>query len=120
MKPRARSFVILTSTLLVGILLGALLHAGFFDKRVKRMHRMSTEDGFVESYLETIQPASPEQEAAVREILRSASGEISEQFRSSREKVRARIDAMYLELAPSLSEEQQQRLAERRERRRRD
>ena len=59
MKPRSRSLLILSATLLVGMLLGALVHARFFDKRVKRMHRLSTPDGFVESYIHTIEPTNP-------------------------------------------------------------
>lgn len=120
MKAKARSFFILSSTLLVGMLLGALVHAHFFDNRVKRVHRISTQDGFVASYVETIQPSSPEQETALREVLAVSATQVHEAFQSSRDQVRARIDAMYEQLEPMLSAEQVERLQERRDRRRKD
>lgn len=120
MKAKARSILILGSIMLVGMLLGALLHAQFFDKRVRRVHRLSTPEGFVESYLNTIAPANSEEEARLREILSGYSVSVHEDFRKHREGFEKKLDAMRLELEPILNEEQLERLKERRSRRRRD
>lgn len=116
MKPRSRSLLILSTTLLVGMLLGALVHARFFDKRVKRMHRLSTPEGFVESYIRTIEPTSPEQEQAVREVVTVVASEVSASIRANKEEIGRRMEAMAKQLGPLLDEEQQARLQERRER----
>ncbi|MDQ8181271.1 hypothetical protein [Pelagicoccus sp. SDUM812005] len=119
MKPRSRSLLILSTTLLVGMLLGALVHARFFEKRVKRMHRLSTPEGFVESYVRTIEPSSPEQEQAVREVVAVVAGEVVESIRANREENGRRMDAMVEQLEPLLDEVQKQRLQERRDKYRR-
>tara|TARA_B110000037_G_scaffold176072_1_gene200890 strand:- start:63 stop:425 length:363 start_codon:yes stop_codon:yes gene_type:complete len=119
MKGKSRSVLILASTLLVGMLLGALLHAQFFDKRVKRMHRMSTSEGFVESYLLTIQPDGSEQEEELRQILEGYSVQVVDGFRAHRETMHGQLEAMRASLDPVLTEEQSARLAERASPRRR-
>ena len=119
MNSRPRSLLILGSTLLVGMVLGALLHAALFDKRVKRVHGMATEEGFVESFMGTIRPESGEQEAAIQEILVRAAQEVSVSISRNREVVGARLDAMSQELEPLLTQEQAQRLSGRRARHRR-
>lgn len=116
MKPRSRSFFILTSTLLIGMLLGALVHARFFDKRVKRVHRMSTPDGFVQSYVDTLQPTDPTQEAAIREIVAAVAEDVAASIRKNREENGARLGAMSDKLQPLLTDEQEQRLTARHER----
>lgn len=119
MKPKSRSFLILSATLLIGMLLGALVHAHLFDKRVKRVHRLSTPEGFVESYVRTIEPSSPEQEQAVRDIVSVVAGEVSASIRENREENGRRMEAMAKRLEPLLDDDQKERLRERREKRRR-
>lgn len=116
MKPKVRSILILASTLLVGMLLGALVHAQFFEKRVNRIHRMSTPEGFVESYLRTIQPLDTDQEAAIRGILNEYAAEVTSSIKKHRETIHDTIDGMRVSLDPLLDEEQRQRLEERRKR----
>lgn len=116
MKAKSRSFLILTATLLVGMLLGALVQPQFFDKRVKRMNRLSTPEGFVESYIGTIEPTSEAQEAAVREVLAASAAEVHESFTKHRAELSVFLDAMQQKLAPLLEEEQMARIAERRAR----
>ncbi|MBK1878704.1 hypothetical protein [Pelagicoccus mobilis] len=116
MKPKSRSVLILASTLLVGMLLGALVHAQFFEKRVKRMHRMSTPEGFVESYLRTIQPVDTEQEAAIRAVLEPQATSVIDSFKVHREALHAKLDGMRAKLDPLLTDDQKERLDERRKR----
>ncbi len=113
MKPRVRSVLLLTATLLIGMVLGGLLRTSLFDGRMKRMHSLRTEEGFVGSYLETIQPADTAQEAAVRAILSSAASEIVGSVRANREYIGQRFEAMRQSLYPLLDDEQRARVEQR-------
>jgi len=95
------------------MLIGALVHAQFFEKRVKRMHRMSTPDGFVESYLRTIRPVDTEQEAALRALLESHALDVIDSFKVHREILHSKLDGMRGQLDPILTEQQKKRLDER-------
>lgn len=113
MKPRVRSVLLLTATLLIGMVLGGLLRSSFFDGRMKRMHSLRTEEGFVGSYLETIQPADAAQEAAVRAILSAAAAEVVGSVRANREYIGQRMETMRQSLYPLLDDEQRVRVEER-------
>ena len=110
MKPRRRSFLILLATLLIGMVLGALIQANFLDRRMKRIHLMRTEEGFVMSLLDAIQPSSPEQEERVRAVLEETAPSIVGFIRDGRETVRQRMEAMCLRLEPMLDPSQMARL----------
>ena len=113
MKPRARSVLLLSITLVIGMVLGALIQTRFFDGRMKRMHNMRTEEGFVASYIDTIQPASAEQEAAVRGIVAAAAKDVTALVQGNRETIHQRMEAMRAQLYPLLDDDQRQRVEQR-------
>ena len=110
MKPRVRSVILLSSILVIGMVLGALIQAHLFDGRMRRIHGMRTEEGFVNSYLETIHPTSEEQRSAAEAIIKAAAEDVSKSFRAHRESIHARMEAMRQALYPLLDDDQKARL----------
>ena len=116
MKARARSVLLLSVTLLLGMALGALIQAQLFGGRMKRFHSMRSEEGFVSSYLQTIQPASPEQEQAITSILGEAAVGVVSAVKANREDIHRRMNEMREKLYPLLDETQRARVEARAQR----
>ena len=117
-KERRTTILILTGTLLLGILLG-LLVPGFFHKYGGRdyrrgdpgQHEISKQDWFAHTIVRIIKPDST-QAPKIRPITEWASKEIEAVEQTSNQRMSDILDSVKIQLAPILSTEQQQRLDE--------
>ena len=110
MSPRVKSALLLAATLLIGGVLGALLHARLAERRIERIAFLRSSQGFARYLERAIEPESPEQRAAVRAILDRAAARMGEHVARSRRERRAILDSTRAELRTVLSEEQMARL----------
>ena len=115
----AKSAAILIGTLVLGMLLGALLHARVTEERMERIAYLRSPQGFVGFFEGAIEPRDEAQKQAIREILDRSSARIGEAARERRSEIRRIIHSTRDELSLVLTEEQnaqlEQQLAERRE-----
>lgn len=112
-SPRTKSILILVSTLLVGVLLGAVLNAWLAQDRLERLHAMRSADGFERMVERRVQPVSDEQAAQLSTVMEEWAPRMAQQRRAHRREARALMDSLRADLQPILSEEQMQRLDER-------
>ena len=113
MRERTKGALILFSTLLIGVLLGALLSGWFVRDRLRPIPHPRH---FVRSTERLIAPQDEEQRQAVRAVLRRYAAKLRALDAKHREALKEQMDASRTELAPLLSEEQLRRL-DRRQRR---
>jgi hypothetical protein len=118
MTARVKSTLIVSVTLLIGIVLGALLHARLSEDRIERIAFLRSQRGFERGIERMIDYESDEQREAVREILDGTAGRIGLHYQDSRGEMGGIIDSMRMELSTVLTEEQMERLDERLEMRR--
>lgn len=113
---RRKAILILTATLVVGILIG-LLVPGFFHKYEERRHgrggrNISTErkkEWFASTIYKIVQPDSA-QVKQIKPITDWASQQIEAIEVSSNSQMSAVLDSVKVQLKPILTDEQQQRL----------
>ena len=113
MRQRTKGALILFSTLLIGVLIGALL-AGWFVR--DRLRPIPHPRHFARSTERLIAPQDEEQRRAVRAVLRRYATQIRALDAEHREALKEQLAAARAELAPLLSADQLQRL-DRRQRR---
>lgn len=113
MRGKTKGALILFSTLLIGVLIGALLSGWFVRDRLRPIPHPRH---FVRSTERLIAPQDEEQRQAVRAVLRRHTAALRELNAKHREALKEQLDATRAELAPLLSEEQLRRL-DRRQRR---
>ena len=112
-SPRTKSILILVSTLLLGVLLGAVLNSWLAQDRFERLHAMRSADGFERMVERHVQPVSDEQAAQLSTALEEWAPRMAQQRRAHRRETRALMDSLRADLQPILNEEQMQRLDER-------
>ena len=115
-RPLLKSLCILLATLLIGALLGAALTGAALRQRVESVTAMSNREGFVAEIVTVIEPLSDRQRAAIAPILDRAGRDIENLLAEARAGLNVTMEHMMLELAPHLSEAQERKLRERRER----
>jgi len=115
MKAKAKSFIILIVTFILGIVLGIVISNTFMrsDYR-KKVDRLRTPEGFVGLYERIIQPEEAQRDT-LQFILRNHFEKIKEQGENSFRTFHALEDSLYIALAPVLTDEQNQRLKDHRE-----
>ncbi len=113
MRGKTKGALILFSTLLIGVLIGALLSGWFVRDRLRPIPHPRH---FVRSTERLIAPQNEEQRQAVRAVLRHYATALRELNTKHREALKEQLDATRAELAPLLSEAQLRRL-DRRQRR---
>ena len=113
MKTKAKSALILGSTLLIGALLGALL-LGWFMR--DRMRHIPHPRHFSRTMERMISPRDDEQRQVVQEVLKRYQERLQVIDMRHREALKGHMDSLLVELKPLLSAEQLRRM-ERRQRR---
>jgi septal ring factor EnvC (AmiA/AmiB activator) len=106
MKTKYKTIGLLFGTLVVGILVGMLLHATFLRSQFrKHIHKIRTEDGFIQRFEDLIQPTE-EQRVQLETVLKKHFEEMDKQ----RDVFRALMDSLKADIDSVLTEEQRQRL----------
>lgn len=118
MNARTKSTLLLLATLLIGMLLGALVHARMVDHRIERLAMLRSQRGFARFIEQTVEPRDAEQREAVRQILDGAAVRMGRHMADSRREMAGILDSTRQELREVLTEEQLARLDRRLERHR--
>ena len=106
MKTRYKTIGLLFGTLLIGIVIGMILHTIFLRGQFrKHIHKIRTEDGFIQRFEDLIQPTE-EQRAQLEEVLKKHFEEMDKQH----EIFRTLTDSLKTDIDHILTEEQRQRL----------
>ena len=113
MNARAKSMLLLLVTLLIGMVLGALLHARIAEQRIERLAFLQSQPGFIRYMERAIEPQDAAQQEAIRAILYKTARSLATQRYSMQEETRAILDSTRAELARVLTEEQMEQLEER-------
>ena len=106
--PRFRAILVLTGTLLLGIVLGVLLTGYIVRQRFAVLELMREESGFVQIVEDAVEP-TPEQQEAIRPILRDAREGMIDNLTTMRSRMAAHIDSTLERLDPHLDDEQMAR-----------
>jgi hypothetical protein len=110
MSTRGRAIVIILSTLLLGVAIGALIVGPLVARHhFRRMADWRTPKGFAARLEEVIGP-EPEQAEALREILTRYGEALHGVASRHRSEMGGLLDSLRAELDPLLTEEQKQRL----------
>lgn len=112
MSPRTKSILLVTITLLIGVVVGALLNARLAEQRMERLASLRSSEGFVRYIERVVQPRDEAQRDALRQILRSSSERMAEHRRASMRQAQAILDSTRAEMEVVLSAEQLERLDE--------
>jgi hypothetical protein len=110
MKIETRTAVILLTTLLLGVLLGALAGGAVASVRRERIEGMRRPGGFVEHVEEVIRPRDQAQRAAIRPVIQATAERNQRIIRGANLRLRAELDSMRARLAPHLDAGQRMRL----------
>lgn len=106
MNIKVKTVSILVFTLVIGMVLGALIHGAVMRNRFKQTaFRMRTQWGFVERMERVIQPDDSQREE-MRKILRKHFQKMN-QFQAEMSVI---MDSLRIELEPILTKEQKERL----------
>jgi hypothetical protein len=106
MKTRYKTIGLLFGTLFIGIVIGIMLHTTFLRGQFrKHIHRIRTEEGFIQRFEDLIQPTE-EQRVRLEEVLKKHFEEMDKQH----EVFRALTDSLKTDMDYILTEEQRQRL----------
>jgi hypothetical protein len=110
MKAETRSLLMLVSTLVLGVLLGAVGNGAMARERRARVEEMKRPGGFVEHMEEIIRPRDDAQRAAIEPVIRATGDRNRAIIHAANEQLRAALDSMRARLAPELDAEQRRRL----------
>jgi septal ring factor EnvC (AmiA/AmiB activator) len=106
MKTRYKTIGLLSGTLIIGVVVGMLLHATFLQGQFrKHIHRLRTEDGFIQRFEDLIQPTE-EQRVQLEKVLKKHFEEMDKQH----EAFRVLMDSLKTDIDSILTDEQRQRL----------
>ena len=109
MTTKVKTLIILLSTLVIGVAVGALASGALRDRREHEIHRMPPHHRFLRSMHEIIQPTEGQADA-LDNILDRRSKQLSELNERHQSEVFAIMDSMRTELASVLTDEQRTRL----------
>lgn len=110
MNARTKSLLLLLTTLVVGLGVGALATGAAMNTRLDELQRLRQRGGFTERLEAVIAPTDEAQQAAVHAALERAHERFHADRRACSERFRASADSMRAELTPILSEDQRARL----------
>ena len=110
MSPRMKSVLMLVGALLLGAVIGGLIHARIVEERFERIEFIRTERGFMRDVERVIVPETDEQRAAVRQVLRDAARRLNDERRDMRREVLSILDSTRAALDTVLTDEQLDRL----------
>ena len=106
MNPRIQSTLVILSTLVIGMILGALLWSSIVTQRTEQLERLRRAERWNTFIEGAIQPRDEEQRQAIQAIV----DENHQAFRSIMEELRSIRDSLHIKLAPILDDEQEERL----------
>lgn len=112
MKNNAKSALILLATLLLGIMVGVLVHRASVRKHFVRLSEIRGQHGVEKMMLRKIDPTK-EQRPKVTLILEENGAKIDSMRLRHRREVKEKMDAFIAELSPILTEEQLKRFTSR-------
>ena len=112
-SPRTKSIALLVTTLLLGIVLGAVLNAWWARERFERLRRLRTPGGFEQIVVRTLEPNSPEQRQAIEAVVGRAARRLDSLRTRHWGEVRATVDSMRADLRPILTDAQMRGLSRR-------
>lgn len=111
----ARTVVVLVATLMVGVVLGAALLGTVIRHRVVETRHFVSAEGFSEQMMTLVAPADAAQAAVIRSIVDTHGEEFTARVAANRREFFLGLERLDAALAPHLSAEQKQRLAEHRQ-----
>lgn len=106
MSERNKSLLIILTTLLIGMLIGALAWSGVSRKRQNRLTNLRQTDAMVDFVIQNLEPLEAEQRASIIEIVHAHGDEITEM----RNDMRDLQNSLKTDLSEILSEEQRTKL----------
>jgi hypothetical protein len=110
MKIETRTAAILLTTLLLGVLLGAVGGGTMAAERRARLDEMRRPGGFVEHVEEVVRPRDEAQRAALRPLIEATARRNQQIIRGANVRLRAELDSLRARLAPRLDAAQRDRL----------
>ena len=110
MSPRTKSVLMLLGAVLLGAVIGALIHARVVEKRFERIEYIRTERGFMRDVERVIVPENEEQRTAVRRVLKDAARRLQNERREMRQEVQSILDSTRGALDTLLTDDQMERL----------
>ena len=110
MKARSKGAAILLATLVLGMVLGGLLHGYVQRERFRDALRLARPPELVADIERAVQPRDDAQGEAIRQILRETMQRLQQQRLADHKQLRSTIDSMEAALLPLLDEAQQDRL----------
>ena len=113
LSPRTKSILLLISTLLLGMVLGAVVNAWLAAERFERIPDLRRPGGVVRHLDRVLEPQSDAQRAQIRTVLDATSAEVQTLREAHRRELRAVLDSMKIRLEPILTDEQMSTLQNR-------
>lgn len=113
LSPRTKSILLLVSTLLLGMVLGAVVNAWLATERFERIRDLRRPGGMIQHLERIVEPTSPEQRAQIRAVFDATSAEVQALRDEHRRELRAVMDSMTVRLEPVLTDEQMSTLRDR-------
>jgi hypothetical protein len=113
MSTRFKSAVLILVTLVIGGIIGALIHAQITERRFDRLDTLRSNRGFVRMIERSIEFDSPEQREQVLDIADETAVRLFETMQRTRRDTKAILDSTRQQLAEILSEEQLEQLEKR-------
>lgn len=113
MSPRTKSILLLLVTLVLGVVLGALLNARLAQERMERIAFLRSQRGFMRFLEDVVEPESPEQRQAVRDVLRRSAQRMAEVREQHRAEMQSILDSTRTELEGVLTDRQLEQLEQR-------
>jgi hypothetical protein len=112
-RARTKSVLILSATLLIGIVLGGVISGAIVNRRLQHLTELRRPGGLSFFLEHAIQPESEEQAEAIHDVLDRMGPKFHEILEQSHREMEALRDSVRVELDPILTEEQKERLEER-------
>lgn len=110
MSSKLKSILILTVTLLIGVIAGASITGAIVRERLSYVRSFAHSEGFAARFTELIEPLTEEQKVAVEPILQAAGGQVEARFQDSGKQVFAIIEQLEKDLSDILSQDQMDQL----------
>jgi len=112
MNVKIKTTLIILTTLILGLFLGAGLHRLYIQQRIKKIFTLQRPPMMARTLERIIQP-TPEQRVEIRRILRRHTQRLLEIRREYQEKLRREMEAIRQEIDPILTPQQKKRLERR-------
>ncbi len=110
---RTKSALLIVATLIIGAVIGALVHARITDQRFDRLAAMRSHRGFARLIERSVEFESPEQREAVLDIADAASTRLFENMQRTRRETAEILDSTREQLSHVLSPDQMEQLEKR-------